>query len=139
MLLENESTRTPTIIAKSLNKRPPVTEFDFAEMASRKLKEQMPAKIKTSGAAKTSEILKSLKRADKLIDCMAKDFIDRTVDMTTKEDLKSTYVIKGNGNGRGNGMSHPLMDYKCLSTKAALSIKKKLGHDRVGGSKGATI
>ena len=88
---------------------------------------------------KTSEILKSLKRADKLIDSMAQDFINNTCDMTTREDLKSTYVIKGKGNGRGNGMSHPLMDWKCLSSKATASIKTKLMADRMGGSKGGTI
>jgi hypothetical protein len=46
-LLENESTKTLSIRAKSLHKRPPVTELDFAEMTAKKLKEQMPAKIKT--------------------------------------------------------------------------------------------
>ena len=65
---------------------------------------------------------------------MAKDLINKTVESTTNEVLKSTYR---NGNRRGNGMSHPLMDFKCLKLKAVLSIKKKL--DKVVANKGATI
>jgi len=70
-------------IASSPKKRSIAVELDFSEMTARKLKEQMPAKVKTTGAAKTSEILRSLKRADRLIDCMAKDLINKTVESTT--------------------------------------------------------
>lgn len=98
------------------------------------LKEQMPEKLKLFGDRKTCEILKSLKRADKIIDKIAKEQIIQASEEMTVNDSKSTYVIKGNGFGRGMGMSHPLMDFKCLSPRQVLKIRTKLARNqKVGG------
>lgn len=94
----------------------------------------MPEKLKVFGNKKTCEILKSLKRADKIIDKIALEQIVQASEALTRNELKSTYVIKGGGFGRGMGMSHPLMDFKCLQFRQLQKIRAKLsGNSKVGG------
>jgi hypothetical protein len=39
--------------------------------------------------------------------------------------MKKSYVIKGNGSGRGTQFSHPRMDYLCLTKDAAKNMKRR--------------
>jgi|LauGreDrversion4_2_1035121.scaffolds.fasta_scaffold565652_1 ribosomal protein L13 len=67
----------------------------------------MPARVKQHG--KNTEILKSLKRADKLIDVVVKDLLSSQA-LKKQNDIKLKVYSTSN-------MSHPLIDWKCVNKR----------------------
>lgn len=64
-------------------------------------------------------------RADCLLDELCEQAINKESDKFKKENLKSTYAIRGKGFGRGTSLSHPRMDFLALTPKVAQKLKIK--------------
>lgn len=67
--------------------------------------------------AKPDVLLRGVIRADKIIDQLCKETIEKECEVQKRANLKHSYVIKGHGKGKGTQFSHPRMDFLCLNNR----------------------